>query len=122
MGISNYYTTESNKKAPKEVEGTLHDYGCTQGGCFYRLSSSRAAHYKNIRPHNPSAENWCIPADMEEGDYLIIDPACEVNEKGTRRNNDGNEVVEEGSSPPLDLDPKEVIETVEETLHYPEED
>ena len=36
--------------------------------------------------------------------------------------NDGNEVVEEKSSPPLDLDPNEVIETDEETLPYAEED
>ena len=52
----------------------------------------------------------------------MMDPACEVNEKGTRGKNDGNEVVEEGSSPPLDLDPSEVIETDEETLPYTEED
>ena len=51
-----------------------------------------------------------------------VDPACDVNEKGTRGKNDGNEVVEEGSSPPLDLDPNEVIEADEETLPYAEED
>ena len=93
-----------------------------QEGRFYRLSTGRAAHYENIKPHNPSTEDWCIPADMEEGDYLMMDPASEVNEKGTRRKNDGNEVVEEGTSPPLDLDPNEVIEADEETLPYAEED
>ena len=51
----------------------------------------------------------------------MMDPACEVNEKGTRGKNDGNEVVEEGSSPLLDLDPNEVIEADEETLPYAEE-
>ena len=56
-----------------------------QEGRFYRLSTGRAAHYENIKPHNPSTEYWCIPADMEEGDYLMMDPACEVNEKGTGR-------------------------------------
>ena len=59
---------------------------------------------------------------MEEGDYLMMDPDCEVNEKGTRGKNYGNEVVEEGSSPPLDLDPNEVIKADEETLPYTEED
>ena len=49
-------------------------------------------------------------------------PCCEVNEKGTRGKDDGNEVIEEGSSPPLDLDPNEVIEDNEETLTYAEED
>ena len=72
---------------------------------FYRRSTGRAAHYENIKPYNPSTEDWCIPADMEERDYLMMDPACEVNEKGTMVKNDANEVVEEGTSPPLDLDP-----------------
>ena len=35
---------------------------------------------------------------------------------------DGNELVEEGKSPPLDLGPNEVIEADEETLPYAEED
>ena len=70
-----------------------------QEGCFYRLSTGHVAHYENIKPHNPPTEDWCIPADMEEGDYLIMDPACELNEKVTREKNDGNEVVEEGKSP-----------------------
>ena len=39
-------------------------------GRFYRLSTGRAAHYEKIKPHNPSTEDWCIPADMEEVDYL----------------------------------------------------
>ena len=52
----------------------------------------------------------------------MMDPACEFNEKGNREKNDGNEVVEEGKSPPLDLDPNEVIEADEETLPYAEED
>ena len=59
---------------------------------------------------------------MEEGDYLMMDPACEVNEKGTREKNDGNEVVEEGTNTPLDLDPNEQIEADDETLPYAEED
>ena len=52
----------------------------------------------------------------------MMDPACEVNEKGTREKNDGNEVVEEGTDTTLDLDPNEVIEADDETLPYAEED
>ena len=59
---------------------------------------------------------------MEEGDYLMMNPACEVNEKGTREKNDGNEVVEEGTDIPLDLDPNEEIEADDENLPYAEED
>ena len=89
---------------------------------FYRLSTGRAAHYENIKPNNPSTEDWCIPADMEEGDYLMMDPACEINEKGTREKNDGNEVIGEGTRSPRDLDPNDVIEADDETLPYVEED
>ena len=52
----------------------------------------------------------------------MMDPACEVNEKGTREKNDGNEVVEEGMDTPLNLDPNEVIEADDEILPYAEED
>ena len=91
MGISERHTTERNEKAFKAFMITqVH-----QEGRFDRLSTGRAAHYENIKPHNPSTEDWCITADMEEGDYLMMDPACEVNEKGTREKNDGNEVIEE---------------------------
>ena len=93
-----------------------------QGEHFYRLNTGRAAHYENIKPQNPSTEDWCIPADMEDGDYLMMDPACEVNEKGTRDKNDGNEVVEKRTNTPMDLDPNEVIEANDETLPYAEED
>ena len=93
-----------------------------QEGRLYRLSTGRAAHYENTKPHNPSTEDWCIPADMEEGYYLMMEPACEVNEKVTREKNDGNEVREEGTSTPLDLDPDDVIEADDEALPYAEED
>ena len=52
----------------------------------------------------------------------MMNPACEVNEKGTRQKNDGNEDVEEGTNTPLDLDPDEVIEADDEFLPYAEED
>ena len=51
----------------------------------------------------------------------MMDHACEVNKKGTREKNDGNEVLEEGTDIPLDLDPNEVIEADDETLPYAEE-
>ena len=52
----------------------------------------------------------------------MMDPACEVNEKGTREKNDGNEVVEEGTNTALGLDRNKVIEADDETLPYAEED
>ena len=59
---------------------------------------------------------------MEDGDYLMMDLACEVNERGAREKNDGNEALEERASPPLNLDPNEIIEADEETLPFPQED
>ena len=44
-------------------------------------------------------DDFCIPADMHEDDSLIVDPACEVNERGTRDMNDGDEVVDECDLP-----------------------
>ena len=67
----------------------VHDNGSASGGTFYRLSTSRAAYFENIKPHNLSKEDWCIPEDMEEDNYLLMDTACKVNEKGTRENNKG---------------------------------
>ena len=107
------------------MEGIVHDNGGAprdQEGRFYRLSTDRVAHFEKIKPHNPSSEDWCIPEDMEEGDYLMMDPACEVNEKGTRGKNDGNEVIQEGTSPLLNLDPNEIFEADEENLPYAKED
>ena len=122
MVNSKRYTTERNEKVPKKWRGPFMITEVHQEGRFYRLTAGRAAHYENIKPLSPSTKDWCIPADMEEGDYLMMDPACEVNEKGTRGKNDGNEVVEEGSNPLLDLDPNEVIEADDETLPYTEEE
>ena len=58
---------------------------------------------------------------MQEGDYLIVDPPCEVNERGTRDKNDGNEVMDDGDLP-LDLELTERVEVDDETLPYAEED
>ena len=120
--FQNVIPPKGTKKLLKKWRGPFMITEVHQEGRFYRLSTGRAAHYENIKPHNPSTEDWCIPADMEEGDYLMMDPACEVNEKGTREKNDGNEVVEEGTNTPLDLDPNEMIEADDETLPYAEED
>ena len=32
MGISEHHTTERKEKAPKKVDGTVHDYGSAPGG------------------------------------------------------------------------------------------
>ena len=112
---------KGTKKLLKKWRGPFQITEMHQGGRFYRLSTGRAAHYENIKPNNASSEDWCISADMQEGDYLIVDPACEVNERGTRDKNDGNEVVDDCDLP-LDLELTERVEVDDETLPYTEED
>ena len=45
-----------------------------QEGSFYRLSTGRSPYFENIKPHNPSIEDWCVIEDMEAGDYLMMEP------------------------------------------------
>ena len=52
---------------------------------------------------------------------MIVDPTCEVNGRGTRDKNDGNEVVDHCDLP-LDLELTERVEVHDETLPYTEED
>ena len=112
---------KGTKKLLKKWRGPFQITEVHQGGRFYRLSTGRAAHYENIKPHKASSEDWCIPADMQEGDYLIVDPACEVNQRGTRDKNDRNELVDDCDLP-LDLELTERVEEDNEILPYAEED
>ena len=52
---------------------------------------------------------------------MIVDPAYEVNERGTRGQNDGNEVVDDCDLQ-LDLELTERVEADDEILPYAEED
>ena len=98
--FQNVIPPKGTKKLLKKWRGPLLITEVHQEVRFYRLSTGQAAHFENIKPHNPSTEDWCIPQNMEKGDYLMMDSASEVNEKGTREKNDGNEALEEVTSPP----------------------
>ena len=64
-----------------------------QQGRFYRLSTGGMAHYENLKPYVQSPENLCVKQNMEGLEYLLVKPACEVNEKGTMEKNDGNQKI-----------------------------
>ena len=100
---------------------SFHKNEVHQGGRFYQLSTGRPAHYENIKPHNASSDDWCIPADMHDEDYFIVDPACEMNERGTHDKTDVNEVVDNYDLA-LDLELTERVEVEDETLPCAEED
>ena len=63
--------------------------------------------YENLKTHDPSPDDWCIPQIMERLEYLLVVPACEVNKKGTREKNDGNEDVS------MDANEKKVVDSDE---------
>ena len=57
---------------------------------------------------------------MEEFEYLLVEPACEVNEKGTREKNDGNEDVSMDDNEKIDAD-SDAGSTAEEDWNDPEQ-
>ena len=102
------------KKLRKKWRGPFMITEVHQQGRFYRLSTGRAAHSENLKYHVPSPEDWCVRQNMEGLEYLLVETACEVNEKGTREKNDGNE--------DLSLDDNEKIEADSEAESFVEED
>ena len=112
--FQNIIPPKGTKKLPKKRRGPFMITEVHQQGRFYRLSTGRAAHYEILKPHVTSPEDWCIPPNMEGLEYLLVEPACEVNEKGTRKKNDGNE--------DLNLDDNEKIEADSEAESFVEED
>ena len=62
-----------------------------QQGRFYRFSTGRAADYENLKPQILSPKFLCVPQSMEGLENLIVEPACDVDERGTREKNAGNQ-------------------------------
>ena len=93
LGVLERHTFKRDKKLLKKWRGPFMITEVHQQGRFYRLSIGRTLHYENLKPHVLSPEDCCVPQNMEGLEYLLVEPACEVNEKGTREKNDGNEVM-----------------------------
>ena len=77
--------------------------GIHQQGRFYRLSKEPAAHYENLKPHVPKPEDCCVPQNIEELEYPIVEPVCEVNENDTREKNDGNKNSSMGDNEKIEV-------------------
>ena len=112
--VSECHTFKRDEKATSEMERPVHVTEVHQQSRFYSLSTGRAAHYKVLKPHVPSPEEWCVLQNMEGLEYLLVEPACEVNEKGTRGKNDGNES--------MSMDDNEKIEVGSDEASSAEED
>ena len=52
----------------------------------------------------------------------MINPACEVNEKGKNKKNRGNAVLEDGTKLPLDLDANDIVVVDQKNITHAEED
>ena len=102
--FQNIIPPKGSKKLLKKLSGPFMITEVHQQGRFYRPSTGRAVHYENLKPHFPSPEDWCVPQNMEGLECLLVEPACEVNEKGTKENNDGNEDVSMDDNEKIDVD------------------
>ena len=112
---------KGTKKLLKKWRGPFMITEVHQQGRFYRLSTGRAAHYENLKPHVPSPEDWCVPQNMVGIDYLLVEPACEVNKKGTREKKDGKEGLTLDDNEKIVAD-SEAESFVEEDWNDPEQD
>ena len=61
LGVPKCHTTKRDKKATKKKERVVHDNESAPPGLILSLGQGRAAHYKNLKPHVPSLEHWCVP-------------------------------------------------------------
>ena len=105
--FQNVIPPKGNKKFMKKWRGPFMITEVHQQGRFYRLSTGRAAHYESLKPHVQSPEDWCLLQSMEGLKYLLLEPACEVNKKGTREKNDGNEDVSMDDNEKIEVDSDE---------------
>ena len=106
--FQNIIPPKGTKKLLKKWRGPFKITEVHQQCQFYRLNTGRAAHYENLTPQAPSPEDWCVPQNMEGPEYLLVVPACEMNEKGTREKNDCNEDVSMDDNEKIEVDSDEV--------------
>ena len=89
----------------KKWRGLFRKTEVHQQGQFHHLSTGRAAHYENLKRQVPSPEDWCVPQNVQgQLEYLLVEPACEVNETGTKEKNDGNEDVSMDDNEKIEVD------------------
>ena len=62
--FQNVIPPKGTKKLLKKRRGPFLITEVHQQRRFYRLSTGRAAHYENLKPHIPSPEDWCVPNFM----------------------------------------------------------
>ena len=64
--FQNLIPPKETKKLLKKWRGPFMITEVNQQGRFYCLSTGREAHYENLKSPVPSAEDWCVPQNMED--------------------------------------------------------
>ena len=118
--FQNVIPPKGTKKLLKKWRGPIMITEVHQQGRLYRLSTWSAENYENLKPHVPSPEDLCVPQNMERLEYLLVEPAFEVNEKGTKQKNNGNERDSMDDNEKLEVDSDEGS-FVEEDWNDPEQ-
>ena len=70
--IQNNIPPKGTKKLLKKWRGPFMITEVHQQGRFYRLSTGRATHYENLKPHVPSPEDRCVPQNIGGLEYLLL--------------------------------------------------
>ena len=65
--FQNVILPKGTKKLLKKWRGPFMITEVHQEGRFHRLSTGRAAHYENIKPHNPSTKTGVYPQTWMKG-------------------------------------------------------
>ena len=89
-GCSRISYLQRDKKATEERERAVYDNGCGPAGSVLLLEYRACGAIRKSETSRPITGR---PENMEGLEYLLLEPACEVNEKGTSEKNDGNENV-----------------------------
>ena len=65
----------------------------TPAGSVPSLEYRACGALRKSETSRPISGDWFVPQNMEGLEYLLVEPACEVNKKGTREKNYSNEDV-----------------------------
>ena len=92
------------------MERAVHDNGSAPAGSVLTLeyrACGTLRESETSRPITGRLLRTTEPQNMERLENLLVEPACEVNQKGTREKNDGNENVSMDDNEKIEVDSDE---------------
>ena len=82
---------KGDKKLLKYWRGSVN--GGTPAAPILSLEYRACGALRKSETSGSISEDCCVSQNLESLEYLLVEPACEVNEKATIEKNDGNEDV-----------------------------